>query len=57
MQVFSASALALTLALIGGGVVYGPLSGAALAQTTVTTGLISKALKEAAQGGRAALNY
>jgi 4-hydroxy-2-oxoheptanedioate aldolase len=24
---------------------------------TVTTGLINKALKEAAQGGRAALNY
>lgn len=41
MQVSFASALALTLALVGGGYAYGPLSGAALAQTTVTTGLIA----------------
>ena len=39
MQRFTPHALALTLALLSGGLAYGALSGAALAQTTVTTGL------------------
>lgn len=39
MQRFTPHVLALILALVGGGLAYGALSGAALAQTTVTTGL------------------
>lgn len=39
MQCFARYAFALTLALMGGGLACGPLTGAALAQTTVTTGL------------------
>lgn len=41
MQRFNRYAFAMTLALCGGGFTDAPLSGAALAQTTVTTGLIA----------------
>ena len=46
MQRFTPHALALTLALLGGGLAYGALSGAALAQTTVTTGLTADTARD-----------
>ncbi len=41
MQVFFRYAFAVTLALWGAGLAHDPLAGAALAQTTVTTGLVA----------------